>query len=99
MSFGSEESENSFSIYNYSPYKQEIEFYLKALLKEITVKELSYETVCQNLLEVLIIKMMRHANYSLFIAPLRKINRECGVMKRYINANYKKRLLLIPWST
>ncbi len=94
FSFGFEDSENSYSVYNYSSYRQEIEFYLQALLKEITIKELNYETVCQNLLEVLIIKMVRHTNYSLSIAPSRKINKECGVVKRYIDANYKQSITL-----
>lgn len=94
FSFGFEESENSYSVYNYGSYKHEIEFYLKALLKEITVMELNYETICQNLLEVLIIKMMRHTNYSLSIAPSRKINKECGAVKRYIDANFKKNITL-----
>jgi AraC-like DNA-binding protein/mannose-6-phosphate isomerase-like protein (cupin superfamily) len=92
--FGFEDSENSHSVYNYSAYKQEIEFYLQALLNEITKKELNYETVCQNLLEVLITKMVRHTNYSLSIAPSRKINKECGAVKRYIDANYKQNITL-----
>ncbi len=94
FSFGFEDSENSHSVYNYSSYRQEIEFYLQALLKEITIKELNYETVCQNLLEVLVIKMMRHTNYSLSIASSRKINKECGTVKRYIDANYKQNITL-----
>ena len=94
FNFGFEESENSYSVYNYKTYRQEIEFYLQALLKEITVKELNYETVCQNLLEVLIIKMMRHTNYSLSVASFRKINKECGTVKRYIDANYKQNVSL-----
>lgn len=94
FSFGFEDSENTYSVYNYSLYRQEIEFYLQALLKEITTRELNYETVCQNLLEVLIIKMVRHTNYSLSIATSKKTNRGCGVVKRYIDANYKRDITL-----
>ena len=94
FSFGFEEVENSYSIYNYRPYRQEMEFYLQALLKEITIKELNYQTVCQNLLEVLIIKMMRHTSYSLSIASSKKTNKECGEVKRYIDANYIRSITL-----
>jgi AraC-like DNA-binding protein len=92
--FGMDENENSYSIYSCRPYQKEIEFYLRALLKEITIKELNYEAVCQNLLEVLIIKLMRHTNYKLSIAPSKKINKECGKVKRYIDSNYKKNITL-----
>ena len=94
FSFGFEEVDNSYSIYNYRPYRQEMEFYLQALLKEITIKELNYQTVCQNLLEVLIIKMMRHTSYSLSIASSKKTNKECAAAKRYIDANYKTNITL-----
>lgn len=94
FAFGYEEAENSYSVYNYRSYKHEIEFYLQALLKEITIKELNYDTVCQNLLQVLIIKMIRHTNYSLSIVSSKKTNKECGLVKRYIDANYKKNITL-----
>ena len=98
FSFGPEESENSFKIYNFSPYRQETEFYLKALLKEIKVNGLKYETICQDILEILIIEMIRHTNYSLSISSSntysKKINKECGTVKRYIDANYKQNITL-----
>lgn len=92
--FGFEGAEDSYRVCNYSSYRREIEFYLQALLKEITLKETNYEIVCQNLLEVLIIEMVRHTNYSLSISPSRKINKECGTVKRYIDANYKQGITL-----
>ena len=60
-----EELKNNYNIYNYGEYKKEVLFYLKALLLETQNKEMSYEMICNNLLEVLINNLVKHTNYSL----------------------------------
>lgn len=49
----------NYSINNYYEYKHEVLFYLRTLVEEVKNKGEGYEAMCQNLLEILIINMIR----------------------------------------
>lgn len=88
------ELENSYNLYNYKDYKNEVLFYLQALLVEMKNKESNYEVICQNLLEVLLINIVRRTNYALSIKPSQIMNKECAFIKRYIDDNFKNNITL-----
>lgn len=44
-------------------------FYMNALLKEMEEKREDYELVCQNLLEVMVVKLLRRSNFPLNMNP------------------------------
>lgn len=88
------ELDNNYNIYNYKQSKQEILFYLQALLQEVENKESNYQSVCQNLLEVLIVNMVRRTNYTLSISSSKKMNKECATIKRYINTHFSETITL-----
>lgn len=68
--------------------------YMDTMLNEITEKNPHFEKICQNLLEILIIKLIRQTNYAFVVAPTREINRECIKLKRYIEANHSQNITL-----
>lgn len=90
MSFfiGNDSESRGYHVYNYESQQRELSFYLRLLLQEVDLKQFHYETVCQSILEVLIIKMMRRTNYSFTITASIKAKKECMAAKRYIDANY-----------
>lgn len=80
--------------YNYEEFKHEILFYLKTLVQEAQRKEEHYDVLCQNLLEVLIINVIRRTNNSITITSTKKMNKECSYIKQYIDMHYKENITL-----
>lgn len=81
-------------LHNYEDYKHEILFYLKTLVQEVENKEDYYEMLCQNLLEVFIINMIRRTNNRLGITSTKKMNKECSYIKQYIDLHYQENITL-----
>lgn len=67
---------------------------LNMMLEEISHKNENYEVVCQNLLEVLLICMLRHNSLSIVPGSNIILNRECTQIKNYIDANYAENITL-----
>ena len=80
--------------HNYYNYKHEILFYLKTLLQEIEHEDEEYEIVCQDLLEVLIINMVRRTKANMIVAPSQKITKECRFVEQYINNHFREDITL-----
>ena len=69
-------------------------FLMTAMLNEMEERNRDCEIVCQNLLEILIIKLVRRINFAFEEAPHIQINKECIKIKRYIEANYTQNITL-----
>ncbi len=73
---------------------------LREMLKEIELKAPGYELICQDLLEVLIVRLMRHAGLSFLPTSGesrkkgRQQNKECAEVKRYIDNHFKENINL-----
>ena len=51
--------------------------------------------VCQDLLEVLLIRVLRHTDFSLTVAPAgRRASKECAAVRRYIDGHFKENISL-----
>ncbi|MEG1292086.1 MAG: AraC family transcriptional regulator, partial [Lachnospiraceae bacterium] len=87
-------NQNEYLLFNCKDNNHNLMFYFNTLLTEITKKEQKYEQVCKDLLEVLIINLIRYNHFSFDIAPSQKVSRECGKIKRYIDANYSEEVTL-----
>lgn len=74
--------------------QKDLFFYLSAMLNEMEEKNRDCEVVCQNLLEVLIIKLIRRTNFAFDVASAVQTNKECVKIKRYIEANYIQNITL-----
>ncbi len=73
---------------------------LREMLKEIELKAPGYELICQDLLEVLILRLMRHAGLSFLPTQGehrrkgKQQNKECAAVKRYIDNHFKENISL-----
>ncbi len=84
----SSENHNYYSIYNYVDYKHEILFYLKTLLIEASNKSEYYESIIQNILEILIINIIRRNKNKLTLNSTKEVNQNCEFIKKYLEDNY-----------
>lgn len=68
---------------------------LQHMLREIEEKAPGYEIVCQDLMEVLIIQIMRQTNFSATLTPVRRNSTYlCASVRRYIDEHYKENINL-----
>lgn len=100
VQFLSEENNQiyDYSLHNYYDYKHEILFYLRTLVEEIKNKNDNFEIVCQHLLEVLIINMVRRTKKVLRIESSTSVTKECRYIEQYINDHYYEDITLLKLS-
>lgn len=73
---------------------------LREMLREIEFKAVGYELICQDLLEVLILRLMRHAGMQFLPTktehrkPGRKPSKECATVRHYIDNHFKENINL-----
>ena len=68
---------------------------LRNILREIEMKHAGYEDICQAYTEILIIRLMRNTALSVPTEPhIASGNRQCAVIKRYIDLHFKEPLTL-----
>lgn len=92
LSHAQEDSSN-YRIINCQNLRDKILFYLHQMLKEINTKETGYETICQDLMEILLITLSRQTDFSAALTPIeKKSTRLCTLVKRYIDAHFKENI-------
>ena len=73
---------------------------LREMLRGIEYKAVGYELICQDLLEVLILRLMRHAGLQFLPTktehrkPGRKPSKECAAVRHYIDNHFKENINL-----
>ena len=73
----------------------EISSCLRNILREMEQKSTGYEDVCQAYMEILIIRLMRNTTLAVPTNPqTASSNRQCAVVKRYIDLHFKEALTL-----
>lgn len=82
------------AVYKYTMQSPNVYAYLNIMLEEISTKKENYETVCQNLLEILLICMLRNDHLSIVQEDQNLLNRECAQIKNYLDANYAENISL-----
>lgn len=85
---------SSGTVSKYNVSKTNVCTCLNLMLEEVSRQEEDYETVCQNLLEVLLISMLRSGSLSVVPDNSRLLNRECTQIKNYLDANYSETITL-----
>ncbi len=88
------DSSQQYSLHNYSNFKHEILFYIKTLYQEARLKSDYYDLISQNLVEVLIMNIIRRTHISLTVKTPKKSTRECAYVKQYIDKNFHEDLSL-----
>ena len=91
FSFG---GEHEHLIFNCRRDHEEFAYFMDSLLEEMENKKPHYELVCQDLLNMLIVKLIRRTNFSFEFVPSVKSSRECIKLKQYMEANYNQNIAL-----
>ncbi len=82
------------AIYKYNVHNSNVYAYLNIMLEEANQKKDNYETVCQNLLEVLLVCLLRNDNLAVVQSDRTVLNRECTQIKNYLDSNYSENITL-----
>ncbi len=85
---------HSGAVYKYNMQSPNVYAYLNIMLEEISSKKDNYETVCHNLLEILLVCMLRNDHLSIIQKDQNLLNRECAQIKNYLDANYAEDITL-----
>lgn len=96
LQFLSEEKDEvyDYSVHNYYDYKHEILFYLRTLVEEIKNEDENYEAITQNLLEILILNILRRTKKKIQIKATKKVTKECRFIEQYINEHFAEDISL-----
>ncbi|MDO4323927.1 MAG: AraC family transcriptional regulator [Lachnospiraceae bacterium] len=90
-----EDADDRFCLINFGNSKETIHFCLHSMLKEIHAKAPGYESICLDLMEMLIIHLARLTNFATTLAPSqKKSNRLCANIHQYISQNFSENLSL-----
>ena len=90
-----EDGDGRYSMVNFRNGREDVLHYLREMLSEIETKAAGYDVVCQDLLEVLILRLMRRTDFSLTPAPPRKrSSKECAAVRRSIDSHFKENISL-----
>lgn len=94
LSFGDVE-DRPFYITHFHHNSAQIQGYLQDMLQEIGGKVPGYESICQDLLDILIIRLMRSSNYAAYMVPTAEhSNKDAATVRRYINNHFKEPITL-----
>lgn len=87
--------DDTYCIINFLDDTNDIQFCLKSMLIEIENKETGFETVCQDLLDILLIKLLRRTNFSKVLASNKENHSPNTVaVRRYIEGHFRESLTL-----
>ena len=90
-----ESGDDSYRLVNCGGGREDTLYYLRAMLAEIENKAIGYDLVCQDLLEVLVVRLMRRTDFSLAPAASgTRTSKECAAVRRYIDSHFKESLSL-----
>lgn len=84
-----------FCIVSFQKNQEYILSFLRLMLREIEAKAPGYEIVCQDLLDILVLQLMRQTDFSATLTPAhQKAGRTCASIRRHIDAHYKEDITL-----
>lgn len=89
-----EENDPQLGLYTYQGDRMDILFYLYKLLDEIQHNNDEYEVICQNIIEILIVKLRRDKKFNIEKTQSKNINKAVAFIKYYINQNYRDPITL-----
>lgn len=94
LEFNAGDGDDRYRIYNFRQHREDLLGILRRIVEEIEQKPAGCQQVSQNLLEVLVVLMMRYTNFQINAVPSRRASKECAAVKRYIDANFKENITL-----
>ncbi|MEG0765902.1 MAG: helix-turn-helix domain-containing protein [Pseudoflavonifractor sp.] len=92
---GGREVDSRYCAANLGNGREDMLHYLRSLLGEIETKASGYEIVCQDILEVLLIRLIRRTDLAIApAAPCPRSTKECGTVRRYMDSHFKENITL-----
>lgn len=89
----SQDGDSRYCVMQFRGQREDILPSLRSLLREAEEKQHGYELVCQNLMEVLTVRLGRRAEFS--AAPGGQYaSKECALVRRYIDSHFKENITL-----
>jgi len=88
------EGDARYGVVNFREARDHILHDLREMLRELEGKLPGYEVICQDLLEVLLVRLMRQADFSFAPASGRRPRSECALVRRYIDSHFKESITL-----
>ena len=64
------------------------------MVTEATNHSMSYELVCHNLLEILLIKILRNKSFETDVSPINKTTKDISLIKHYLKTHYREQISL-----
>ena len=89
-----DQKDHGYTMLKCSDMREDLLCLAKILLQEIDAQSDGCEMICQDLTEVLLVKIVRLTSVSLRVTPPPPKNKECAAAKRYIDENYNEAISL-----
>lgn len=89
-----DESAKGYHLYSCGPDGAKFIQLARIMMREFQEKKPDYETVCNGLLQVLLVYISRRQNLSMISNSTFRLSKECALAKRYIDMNYSKPITL-----
>ncbi|HLR52039.1 MAG TPA: AraC family transcriptional regulator [Candidatus Avamphibacillus sp.] len=94
ITFSLPEEESQIGLFTYQGDREDILFYLNKLLQEVREGNSDFEIICQNIIEILVVKLRRAKNIRIQNNKPKQINQAVSLVKHYINQNYREPITL-----
>lgn len=82
------------TFFNYKQEQNVYLFYLQQLIEEVVNQKEDYELLIQNILEILLLKMMRKKAFTLEETSTKKISKDVAFIKNYIKQYFREEINL-----
>ncbi|QQZ10056.1 AraC family transcriptional regulator [Heyndrickxia vini] len=92
--FDPNDSGSQVTFYNFKLEQNVYLFYLQQLIEEVQNQKEDYELIVQNILEILLLKMMRKKAFNLEKTSTQKINKDIAFIKNYIKLHFRENINL-----
>lgn len=85
---------NDYCIFHFPDSNPSVRQCFENILSELKYKNDSYNAICQNYLEILVLQLCRKDHVSYDIVETQQSSRECNKVKHYIETNYHDKITL-----
>ncbi|WP_130859608.1 AraC family transcriptional regulator [Gracilibacillus phocaeensis] len=89
-----EENNEPIGLYRYEGEREDILFYLNKLLEEVQQSKEEYEVICQNIIEILVIKLWREPTITIEQNNTKELSKLTSFVKHYLDKNFREDITL-----
>lgn len=88
------EADGDFTYYKQEAAEKDTGLFLDLLLKEISTKNPGFEEISKRYIEIILIQLLRHEDFSIRNSLNKKNHKEIQTVKNYMKVNYHKNITL-----